>query len=61
MSKLLSINGDRTRRLLPPELGHIMWEYCGMERTEEGLLKAIDLIRALRDEFWRNVRVLGSG
>jgi succinate dehydrogenase / fumarate reductase flavoprotein subunit len=37
-----------------------MWEYCGMERTEEGLLKGIDLIRALREEFWRNVRVLGS-
>jgi succinate dehydrogenase / fumarate reductase flavoprotein subunit len=37
-----------------------MWEYCGMERSEEGLLKAIDLIRGLRAEFWRNVRVLGS-
>ncbi len=37
-----------------------MWEYCGMERSEEGLLKAIDLIRSLKDEFWRNVRVLGS-
>ena len=37
-----------------------MWEYCGMERSEEGLLKAIDLIRGLREEFWRNVRVLGA-
>src|SRR6476620_8790724 len=42
------------------ELGNIMWEYCGMERTEDGLKKAIDLIRALRDEFWRNVKVLGA-
>ena len=37
-----------------------MWEYCGMERTAEGLTKAIDLIRGLREELWRNVRVLGS-
>ena len=42
------------------ELGNIMWEYCGMERTEDGLRKAIDLIRTLRDDFWRNVKVLGS-
>jgi succinate dehydrogenase / fumarate reductase flavoprotein subunit len=37
-----------------------MWEYCGMERTEDGLRKAIDLIRTLRDDFHRNVKVLGS-
>ena len=37
-----------------------MWEYCGMERSEEGLLKAIDLIRGLRDEFWRNVKAPGA-
>jgi succinate dehydrogenase / fumarate reductase flavoprotein subunit len=59
--KLLSINGDRTVDSFHRELGNVMWEYCGMERSEEGLLKAIDLIRGLRDEFWRNVRVLGTG
>ena len=37
-----------------------MWEYCGMERTEEGLQKAIGLIRELREEFWRDVRVTGK-
>ena len=37
-----------------------MWEYCGMERTEDGLRKAIDLIRSLREDFHRNVKVLGS-
>ncbi len=61
VDKLLSINGERTVDSFHKELGHIMWEYCGMERTEEGLLKAVDLIRALRAEFWRNVRVLGAG
>src|SRR6476661_8671020 len=60
ITKLLTINGDRSVDSFHRELGNIMWEYCGMERTEEGLLKAIDLIRALRDEFWRNVKVLGS-
>src|SRR6476469_231888 len=60
VQKLLSINGDRSVDSFHKELGNIMWEYCGMERSEEGLLKAIDLIRALRDEFWRNVKVLGS-
>jgi succinate dehydrogenase / fumarate reductase, flavoprotein subunit len=37
-----------------------MWEYCGMERTEEGLRKAIGQIRELRNEFWTNVKVLGT-
>lgn len=60
VEKLLSINGDRSVDSFHRELGNIMWEYCGMERSEEGLLKAIDLIRGLRDEFWRNVRVLGA-
>ncbi len=61
IEKLLSIKGDRTVDSFHKELGNIMWEFCGMERSEEGLLKGIDLIRGLRDEFWRNVRVLGSG
>ena len=60
ISTLLSINGERSVDSFHKELGNIMWEYCGMERSEEGLRKAIDLIRALKDEFWRNVKVLGS-
>lgn len=59
-ARLLAIKGERSVDSFHKELGHIMWEYCGMERTETGLLKAIDLIRALRAEFWRNVKVLGS-
>ncbi|MBM6402671.1 fumarate reductase/succinate dehydrogenase flavoprotein subunit [Phycicoccus sp. CSK15P-2] len=58
--RLLAINGERSVDSFHRELGNIMWEYCGMERSEEGLLKAIDLIRGLREEFWRNVRVLGA-
>jgi succinate dehydrogenase / fumarate reductase, flavoprotein subunit len=58
--RLLAINGERSVDSFHKELGAIMWEYCGMERSEEGLLKAVDLIRGLREEFWRNVRILGS-
>jgi succinate dehydrogenase / fumarate reductase flavoprotein subunit len=43
------------------ELGKIMWDYCGMGRTAEGLQKALKLIPELREEFWSNVRVLGGG
>ncbi|MFT3833608.1 MAG: fumarate reductase/succinate dehydrogenase flavoprotein subunit [Micropruina sp.] len=57
---LLSIQGSRTVDSFHKELGHIMWEYCGMERTEEGLKKAIGLIRELREEFWRDVKVTGQ-
>jgi len=59
-ARLLAVNGQRSVDSFHKELGHIMWEYYGMERTETGLLKAIDLIRGLRAEFWRNVKVLGS-
>jgi succinate dehydrogenase / fumarate reductase flavoprotein subunit len=61
IDRLLSINGTRSVDSYHRELGNIMWEYCGMERTADGLKKAIDLIRGLREEFWRNVKVLGSG
>jgi succinate dehydrogenase / fumarate reductase, flavoprotein subunit len=59
--KLLSINGTKTVTHYHRELGHIMWEYCGMARNEAGLTKAKGLISDLRADFWKNVKVLGSG
>ncbi|MFV0535132.1 MAG: fumarate reductase/succinate dehydrogenase flavoprotein subunit [Cumulibacter sp.] len=56
----MTVNGTRTVDSFHRELGNIMWEYCGMERTAEGLRKAIDQIRDLKREFWSNVKVLGS-
>ncbi len=56
---LLKVNGNRTVDSFHKELGHIMWEYCGMERSEEGLKLAIDRIRELRKEFWSDVKVTG--
>jgi succinate dehydrogenase / fumarate reductase flavoprotein subunit len=57
---LLSIDGDRTVDSFHRELGHIMWEQCGMERSDEGLRKALDRIPELRREFWSSVKVPGS-
>ena len=59
--KLLSIQGKRTVASFHRELGHIMWEYCGMARSAEGLKKALELIPKLREEFWRDVRIPGAG
>ncbi len=61
VDKLLAVKGTRTVDSFHRELGHIMWDYCGMERSEEGLRKAITRIRELRAEFWSDVLVLGSG
>jgi len=59
--RLLSINGNRTVGSIHRELGKIMWEYCGMARSAEGLRTALELIPKLRDEFWRDVKIPGSG
>jgi succinate dehydrogenase / fumarate reductase flavoprotein subunit len=60
MQRLLDVKGTRSVMSFHRELGEIMWNYCGMERTAEGLRKALELIPALRDEYWQNVRVLGD-
>lgn len=60
IEKLLSINGEKTIDDFHKQLGHIMWEYCGMARSEEGLKKAKGLIKELRAEFWTNVKVIGE-
>ncbi|MEU5783033.1 fumarate reductase/succinate dehydrogenase flavoprotein subunit [Micromonospora lupini] len=61
IQRLLAVNGDRTVDSFHRELGQIMWEHCGMERSEAGLRKAIDEIRALREQFWQRVKVSGTG
>jgi len=59
--RLLAVGGTRTVDSFHRELGQIVWDYCGMERTDAGLREAIDKIRVLRVEFWENVNVPGSG
>ena len=60
IDKLLSVNGSRTVDSFHRELGRLMWDYCGMERSEEGLRKALTRIRELKEEFWSDVNVLGT-
>ncbi|NOT74195.1 MAG: fumarate reductase/succinate dehydrogenase flavoprotein subunit [Cyclobacteriaceae bacterium] len=60
VNKLLSIKGKKTVDEFHRELGHIMWEYCGMSRNEAGLKIAKGKIQELKKEFWSNVNVLGS-
>jgi succinate dehydrogenase / fumarate reductase flavoprotein subunit len=59
VGKLLSIKGSRTVDSFHRELGQVMWDYCGMDRNEEGLRKAISRIRELKTEFWSDVRITG--
>ncbi|MFZ1591617.1 MAG: fumarate reductase/succinate dehydrogenase flavoprotein subunit [Chitinophagales bacterium] len=60
LNNLLSIQGTKSVDQYHKELGKIMWDYCGMARTAEGLTKARDMVRKLRAEFWQNVRVTGK-
>lgn len=60
INKLLSIKGSKTVDYYHKKLGLIMWNQCGMARNEAGLKKAIEDIRALREEFWSNVKVPGD-
>jgi succinate dehydrogenase / fumarate reductase flavoprotein subunit len=59
--KLLQTKGSRTVDSYHRELGKILWEDCGMARTRAGLDKAIHQVRELRNDYWQNVRILGTG
>jgi succinate dehydrogenase / fumarate reductase, flavoprotein subunit len=61
VAKLLSINGTKSPRYYHKALGKITWEKCGMARDKAGLEGAIRDLQALREDFWKNVKVVGSG
>jgi len=61
IEKLLSIRGKQTAASFHKRLGKIMWDYCGMTRNEEGLKKALEMVRELRKEFWSDLLVPGEG
>jgi len=61
LNQLLNIRGQKTITDFHKQLGKILWEHCGMARTEKGLNEALKLIPALREEFWKNVNVPGEG
>ena len=61
IQRLLSIKGKRTVTSFHRELGTLVWDKCGMARSEASLKEALQKIPALREEFWQNVNVLGEG
>jgi succinate dehydrogenase / fumarate reductase flavoprotein subunit len=59
--RLLNVKGTRSVDSFHRELGKIMWEHCGMARNAAGLKEALQMIPPLREQYWKDVRVLGSG
>ncbi len=59
LKSLMSVNGSQSVESFHRKLGKVVWDYVGMSRNEEGLKKAIDLIREIREEFWKDVRIPG--
>ncbi len=60
IDKLMNIKGNRSVDSIHKELGHIMWDHVGMARTKEGLTEGIEKIRALREVFWKDVKIPGT-
>lgn len=61
VNAILNVKGSNSAEYFHRALGKIMWDNVGMGRNERGLLKAIDSIKSLREQFWQDVKVLGSG
>ncbi len=61
MKRLLEIDGKRSPDSFHRELGRLMWDHCGMGRSRAGLEEALSKLPSLREEFWSNLRVTGSG
>ena len=60
LNKFISIKGKQNASSFHKRLGKVMWDYCGMVRNEDGLKKALVLIKELKDEFWRDLNVPGE-
>ncbi len=61
IKKLLGIKGKKTSSDYHKRLGKLMWDYCGMARNEKGLKNLLSQIPEMREEFWKNLTVTGSG
>lgn len=59
-ARLLAVKGNRSVGSFHREIGHLLWAECGMARSKEGLERAIKRLDEIREEFWKNVRVLGD-
>ncbi len=57
ITRLMEIKGNQPVDKFHKELGHVMWDHVGMSRNEKGLKEAIEKIREIREDFWKNVRI----
>jgi len=60
ITRLMKIQGTEPVDYFHKRLGHIIWEYCGMSRSAEGLQKAKKMVQEVREDFWKNVRIPGT-
>jgi succinate dehydrogenase / fumarate reductase, flavoprotein subunit len=60
IARLMAIKGKQNAGTFHKRLGKIMWDYVGMSRNEAGLLKALELVRELKDEFWKDLNIPGT-
>jgi succinate dehydrogenase / fumarate reductase, flavoprotein subunit len=60
INRMMSVKGSQSVDDLHKKLGKVMWEYCGMARNEAGLTKARDMIKQIKEEFWKDVRIPGT-
>ena len=60
INRLLNVNGSKTVDELHRELGMVMWDYVGMSRNADGLNKAKNMIKDIREDFWKNVKIIGT-
>jgi succinate dehydrogenase / fumarate reductase flavoprotein subunit len=61
VTRLLTIKGQKSPNQFHKELGKLIWDFCGMSRNAEGLKDARQRVRSLREEFWQNLKVVGTG
>ena len=60
MKKIYDVQGNQTVESIHKKLGKVIWDYCGMARNEKGLLKALDLVKEIKQEFWETVKIPGE-
>lgn len=61
LNRLIAVNGTQTASSFHKRLGKILWDYCGMFRNAEGLKKGLELIDQLEEEFWKEIKIPGTG
>ena len=60
MKRIYDVQGTQSVESIHKKLGQIIWDYCGMARNQKGLVKALDLVKEIKQEFWQTVKIPGE-